>query len=178
MNKIINAIDAISGIGGWFAGGLMAASLLLALAEIVTRTFFGGTLYIADEYAGYLMAAVTLSGLAYTLRERGHIRMMFLIHALKGRTHVIYNMICLAIGFFFCLGLIWFTAEFFWDSVENKSQSMQLSETYLAIPQAFLPLGSFLLALQFLAEFLKGLALLRQHTEGLQINEEADELGR
>jgi len=178
MNKIINIIDSLSGIGGWLAGCLMAISLLLALAEIATRTFFGGTLYIADEYAGYLMAAVTLSGLAYTLRERGHIRMMFLVHALKGNTHTIYNMICLAVGFLFCIGLICFTAEFFWDSVVNKSQSMQLSETYLAIPQAFLPLGSFLLALQFLAEFLKGLALLRQNTEGLNIHEEVDELGR
>jgi TRAP-type mannitol/chloroaromatic compound transport system permease small subunit len=55
---------------------------------------------------------------------------------------------------------------------------MQLSETYLAIPQAVLPLGGILLALQFLAEFLKGVAVLRKKTEGLRIQEEADELGR
>ncbi|MCX5858117.1 MAG: TRAP transporter small permease subunit [Deltaproteobacteria bacterium] len=178
MKKIINAIDALSGIGGWLAGILMAIAFLMALAEIATRTFLGGTLYIADEYAGYLMAMLTFSGLAYTLRERGHIRMMFVVHVLKGRAKTIYNMICLAVGCLFCIAFTWFTWDFFWDSVVNKSQSMQLSETYLAIPQAFLPLGAGLLALQFLAEFLKGVAVLRKDTEGLHILEEVDELGR
>ena len=178
MKRIINAIDTLSGIGGWSAGILMTIALVLALAEIITRTYFGQTLYIADEYSGYLMALVTACGLAYTLRERGHIRMMFLVHILKGRSKTICNMICLAVGFLFCIALTWFTGEFFWDSVVNESQSMQLSETYLAIPQAFLPLGSILFALQFLSEFLKGVAVLREDTEGLHIHEEADELGR
>ena len=178
MKRLINFIDRLSGIGGWSAGILMTISLLLALSEISIRTFFGGTLYIADEYSGYLMAALTLCGLAYTLRERGHIRMMFLVHVLKGKKKTIYNMICLAVGFIFCIGMACFTGEFFWDSVVSESQSMQLSETYLAIPQVFLPLGSILLALQFLAEFLKGIAVLRKDTEGLNIFEEVDELGR
>jgi len=76
------------------------------------------------------------------------------------------------------VGLTLFTWEFFWDSVVSESQSMQISETYLAIPQVFLPVGSLLLTLQFAAEFLKGLAMLRQDTEGLRILEESDDLGR
>ena len=87
-------------------------------------------------------------------------------------------MICLAIGFLFCIAFTWFTGEFFWDSVVNETQSMQLSETYLALPQAFLPLGGILLTLQFLSELLKGVAVLRNDTEGLHIYEEVDELGR
>jgi TRAP-type C4-dicarboxylate transport system permease small subunit len=124
------------------------------------------------------MAMLTFFGLAYTLRERGHIRMMFLLHVLKGRRKVIYNMGCMAVGFLFCLGLFWFTAVFFWDSVVNQSQSMQITETYLAIPQAFLPVGSLFLLLQFVAEFLKGLAILKQDAAGLRILEESDDLGR
>ncbi|PKN70377.1 MAG: TRAP transporter small permease [Deltaproteobacteria bacterium HGW-Deltaproteobacteria-12] len=178
MKRLINTIDTLSGIGGWLAAGFMSIALLMALAEIATRSFLGRTLYIADEYAGYLMALMTLIGLAYTLRERGHIRMMFLVHMLKGRAKTIYSMICLVVGFLFCIAFVWFTWDFFWDSVVNKTQSMQLSETYLAIPQAVLPLGGILLALQFLAEFLKGVAVLRKKTEGLRIQEEADELGR
>lgn len=178
MKRFIKAIDALSGAGGWLAGILMAIAFLMAIAEIITRSFFGKTLYITDEYSGYLMAMLTFSGLAYTLRERGHIRMMFLVHVLRGRAKTVYNMICLAVGFMFCLAYTWFTWEFFWDSVVNKSQSMQLSETYLAVPQAFLPLGAIILTLQFLAEFLKGVAVLRKDTEGLHILEEVDELGR
>lgn len=178
MKKLINLIDNLSGIGGWVAGVFMAVALAISVAEIVYRSFLDKTLYITDEYTGYLMAMLTFMGLAYTLRERGHIRMMFLPHVIKGRAHVVYNMVCFVVGFLFCAGLTWFTWEFFWDSVVSESQSMQISETYLAIPQVFLPVGSLLLTLQFASEFLKGLAVLRRDTEGLRILEEADDLGR
>jgi len=89
-----------------------------------------------------------------------------------------YNMACFVVGFLFCAALTAFTGEFFWDSVVNETQSMQISETYLAIPQAFLPIGALLMTLQFAAEFLKGLAVLRGDTEGLRILEETDDLGR
>ena len=89
--------------------------------------------------------------------------MMFLPHFLKGRQRIIFNMVCMVVGFVFCIGLIWFTCEFFWDSVVNRTQSMQITETYLAIPESFMPIGSFLLMLQFLAEFLKGVAMLRRN---------------
>jgi TRAP-type C4-dicarboxylate transport system permease small subunit len=178
MKTFINAIDRISGFGGWTAGVMMVVALFIGVAEIVVRSVFGKTLYISDEYSGYLMAMLTFFGLAYTLRERGHIRMMFLPHFLKGPKKVRYNMVCMLVGFVFCLGLLGFTGEFFWDSVVNRTQSMQITETYLAIPQAFLPIGSFFLLLQFLSEFLKGVAILRQDTAGLRIQEETDELGR
>lgn len=178
MKKFIALIDRVSGFSGWTAGIMMALALLIVVAEIVARSVFGKTTYISDEYSGYLMAMLTFLGLAYTLRERGHIRVMVLTHALKGKTRTIYDMFCVLIGFIFCVGLTWHTFEFFLDSVVNKTQSMQITETYLAIPQAFLPLGSFFFMLQFLSEFFKGIKLLQHDTEGLKVMEESDELGR
>jgi len=85
MKRIINLIDGLSGFSGWLAGIMMAVAMLLVVGEIIWRTGFSSTLYITDEYSGYLMTMVTFCGLAYTLRERGHIRMMMLPHFLKGR---------------------------------------------------------------------------------------------
>jgi TRAP-type C4-dicarboxylate transport system permease small subunit len=178
MKKLINAIDRVSGFGGWTAGIMMAIALLIVCSEIFIRSIFNKTLYITDEYSGYLMAMLTFFGLAYTLRERGHIRMMFAFHFLKDRRRIVYNMVCMAVGVLFCIGLILFTFEFFWDSVVNKTQSIQITASYLAIPQACMPIGSFFLMLQFLSEFLKCAATLRKDTEGLRILEETDELGR
>jgi TRAP-type C4-dicarboxylate transport system permease small subunit len=178
MKKIINLIDGISGFSGWAAGIMMAVALALTVAEIVTRTGLGKTLYIADEYSGYLMAMLTFCGLAFTLRERGHIRMMMLPHFIKGRRRVIFNMVCYVVGIIFSVAFTWFTWVFFWDSVISGSRSMQLSETYLAVPQFFMPLGALLMTLQFLSEFLKAIAILQGNTDGLRILEETDELGR
>jgi TRAP-type C4-dicarboxylate transport system permease small subunit len=178
MKKLINFIDNLSGFSGWAAGIMTAVAMILVVAEIVYRSGFSKTLYITDEYCGYLMTMVTFCGLAYTLRERGHIRIMILPHFIKGRGRVIFNMICFVVGFVFCMAFTWFTFVFFWDSVISQSRSSQLSETYLAIPQFFMPFGALLLALQFLAEFLKAAATLRGDTQGLRILEETDELGR
>jgi hypothetical protein len=71
MKKLINLIDNLSGIGGWVAGILMAVALVISVGEIIFRSFLHSTLYIADEYTGYLMAMLTFMGLGYTLRERG-----------------------------------------------------------------------------------------------------------
>lgn len=178
MNKIINLIDKISGFNGWVAGIMMAVALILTVTEIVARTGLSKTLYVVDEYSGYLMAAMTFCGLAYTLRERGHIRMMMLPHFVKGRSRIYFNMVCFTVGFIFCIALTGYTYVFFWDSFVSGSKSMHVSETLLAIPQFFMPFGSFLMTLQFLAEFLKGVAMLRGDTQGLRILEETDELGR
>ena len=157
---------------------MTAVAMLLVAAEIVYRSGFSKTLYITDEYCGYMMTMVTFCGLAYTLRERGHIRIMILPHFIKGRRGVIFNMICFVAGFVFCMAFTWFTFVFFWDSVVNGSRSMHVSETYLAIPQFFMPFGALLMTIQFLAEFLKAAATLRGDTEGLRILEETDDLGR
>lgn len=178
MKIVINLIDKLSGFNGWIAGIMMLVALVLAVAEIVYRTGFSGTLYITDEYEGYLMAMLTFCGLAYTLRERGHIRVMILPHFLKDRARIIFNMCCFVIGFAFCVAFTWYTLVFFWDSYVHGSKSMHVSETYLAIPQFFLPFGTALMTLQFLAEFLKGVAMLKGDTDGLRIQEETDELGR
>jgi TRAP-type C4-dicarboxylate transport system permease small subunit len=178
MKTFINAADRISGFGGLSAGIMTVAALVIVVSEIVTRTFFDRTLYISDEYSGYLMSMMTFMGLAYTLRERGHIRMMFFLNVLKGRARLKYNMVCTLAGFLFSVVLVYFTWEFFWDSVVNKTQSMQITETYMAIPQAFLPLGSFFLLIQFLSEFLKCVAILRHETSGIRILDDTDGLGR
>ena len=105
MKKLINFIDNLSGFSGWVAGIMTVIALVLVVAEIIWRTGFSSTLYISDEFAGYLMAMLTFCGLAYTLRERGHIRMMMMPHFLKGRTRIIFNMVCFVIGFAFCIAL-------------------------------------------------------------------------
>ncbi|MFQ3621742.1 MAG: TRAP transporter small permease [Spirochaetales bacterium] len=152
IKRFVQFCDFLSRAGGILSGILTVVALILIVAEIGVRTFFHGTLYITEEYSGYLMAAITFFGLSFTLKEKAHIRMMFLFSVLKGNRRRILEVYTYLVGVVFTGILSWTTFQFFWDSVVNKSRSMQLSETYLAIPQAVLPLGSALLCLQFLAE--------------------------
>lgn len=176
MNKFISYAEKLSIVGGVLSGIMICAGVCLVIGEIVARSVLNSTLYVAEEYSGYLMAGLTFVALGYTLRDKGHIRMTFLRSALSPRNKVILDLICFAIGFLFCIGLTFVTFMFFWDSVISGSRSMQVSETPLAIPQFFLPLGALILLLQFLAEFLKSYHALKARAYA-EVPEEAKELG-
>ena len=139
----------------------MLVSTLLVLAEILVRSAFSKTLYITEEYSGYLVAAMTFLALAYTLKDKGHIRMTFLHTMAKGRAKVFVDIFAYSIGFVFCALLTYTAADLFWDSVVTQSRSMQISQTYLAIPQFFMPFGTLVMALQFAAEAARSMLLLR-----------------
>lgn len=178
MEKIARFIDKCSGFGGAIAGLMLCAGLGLIIAEIILRSCFNSTLYITNEYAGYLMSGLTLCALSYTLRDRAHIRMTFLHRTVTGKARLYLDLACFAAGLVFSIGLAWFTVQLFWDSVSNQTQSMQISQTYLAIPQFFMPFGALLLSLQFFSEILKTLLALRSGAVDIAIDEAAQNLGR
>ena len=178
MKRFIRFIDRLSLAGGWLSGLMVCLGLALVVTEILTRSIFNSTLYIAEEYSGYMMCGLTFCALAYTLREKGHIRMTFLHKVVEGRPRLLLDLVCFAIGIIFSFGLVYHTSLFFWDSVVTQSQSMQISETYLAVPQFALPVGALLLALQFISEFFKTVLMLKDDTEGLDIISESGDLGR
>jgi TRAP-type C4-dicarboxylate transport system permease small subunit len=178
MKSVIRWIDRISGLGGALAGVMLCIGLVLIAAEIVVRSAFDSTLFITEEYAGYLMCGLTFCALGYTLRDKGHIRMTFLLKVVRGRPQIYLELVCFAVGLLFCAALTWFTWLFFWDSVVSRSQSMQISETYLAIPQFFMPLGALVMTLQFFGEILRALVALKTDPEGVHLAREASDLGR
>ena len=161
MESFVRLCDRLSVVCGVASGLLMVGSTALVLLEIFVRTAFDKTLYITEEYSGYLMAAMTFLALAYTLKEKSHIRMTFLHTVAKGRVKIWLEICAFLLGFLFCALLTYTTAEFFWDAVVTKSRSMQISQTYLAIPQFFMPFGTLVMTLQFAAEAIRSSLLLR-----------------
>lgn len=177
MKSFVRLCDRLSDVCGIASGVLMVLSTVLVLAEILVRTAFSKTLYITEEYSGYLMAAMTFLALAYTLKEKSHIRMTFLHTIAKGKTKVWVDIFAYCVGFAFCGILTYTTADFFWDAVVTKSRSMQISQTYMAIPQFFMPFGTLVMTLQFAAEALRSFLLLQSGNVD-DVEAESNLLGR
>lgn len=178
MKRLIKIFDAISAVAGVLAAVLLVIALILNTVEILIRSTIDRTLFITDEYSGYLMCGVTFLALAYTLREKSHIRMTFLHSLVKDRPRLYLDTFCYTIGTLFSGFVTHHTFSHFWDSLATGSQSVQLSATYLAIPQVFMPVGALILTLQLLSELFKSLLLLRGEGDGLEIKTESAELGR
>lgn len=175
MESFIRFCDRLSLYGGVLSGILMITALVLVCSEMAVRTVFSKTLYITEEYTGYLMAALTFLALAYTLRDKSHIRMVFIHEVLKGKARTLVDLYAFAAGFLFCAVLTYNCADFFLDAIRTGSRSMQISATPLAIPQFFMPLGSLILTLQFAAEFCRAIIRLRTGETG---EAESSTLGR
>ncbi|CAK7072531.1 MAG: hypothetical protein DELT_01947 [Desulfovibrio sp.] len=157
MKKCIAAIERMNNVLGWLAGFCIASASFLILAEVVSRVFWGSSLQVTTEYTGYLMAVSSFLGLGYVQKTKGHIR-MDLIDLLRTKFPGViracrilaYGLSILFAGYLTCVG--W---RLFYQSYVFGSKSMQISETPLAIPQIFIPLGAAALLLQYVCDLYK-----------------------
>jgi TRAP-type C4-dicarboxylate transport system permease small subunit len=157
MKRISTGIEGLSTFLGGASGVCLVIACGLIIAEIANRSFFHATFYIVDEYSGYLMAISSFLGLSFAEKHNGHIRME-LIDYLQDRfpkTILLIRQLCYILAALFALYLTMVTWKLFFSSYMGNERSYQVSETLLAIPQAFLPLGSFVLFLQYVVNFLK-----------------------
>ena len=155
MKRLVKKIDSVSNIAAVISAVMLCLGLVLVVTEVVLRRFFTKTLYITDEFTGYLMVGITFFGLAYCLKEKAHIRMTILHRLLKGKKRACLDIFTLVVGFVLMAIVTYSTGKFFWEAVVYKTQSMQISKIYMAIPKSLLPLGSFIFTLQFLGEIMK-----------------------
>lgn len=171
MEKLIRRIDKLSHFSAIISGFLIIIAMSLILVEVFLRTLFTSTCYVCDEYTGYFMAVLTFLSFAYTLKEKEHVRMTLGLTLLTEKQRDFVDMWCLLVALVFGVLLVYGTSVFFWDSVTMRSQAMSISETYLAIPQVFLPLGSAIFTLQVFSELYKTYGRWRNHPL-LEKNEE------
>src|SRR5699024_10057507 len=118
MEKIIRFIDRVSTSFGIISGIFILLGMILVLTEIIARSVFHSTIYISGEYTGFFMVSITFLGLAYTLKDRGHIRMVFLHKLFKSnRARTILDIYSYIIGLVVFAIITKITFDFFMDSV-------------------------------------------------------------
>lgn len=163
MGRFTHVIDRISNVFGIIAGVFVTIAAGMVITEIIVRTFFNSTIYITTEYTAYFMVAITFLGLALTLKDKEHIRMVFLHKWIKhGKPRFVLELYSYIVGLIVFILVTVASTNLVWESLMMKTQSMQLTRTYLAIPQLSMVLGSLLIALQFIAEIGKILIRMRK----------------
>lgn len=175
MEKVVAFIDRISNAAGVASAALVLIGLTLIMIEIIIRGTYGGTLLIALEYVRYITCAVTFLALGYTLKEKGHIRVNFLQNKLNEQQRLKLEMYSYLVGFLVAVVLTITTFNLFYMHLMSGSTAYTISQTPMAIPTFFMPVGLFVFALQFVAEFLRTMIFLRTGQTG---EVESSALGR
>lgn len=143
------------------SGGLLALAMLVLIlvfclmnVEIASRSLFGISTLVSDEYSGYGFAFIIMAGLMYAHRTGALLRVDFGAQLMTPRVRAVS--LCLAgLASLVATGLAAFAGYRTWalswlfDSTSNFA-----SGTPLWLPQIVVPIGLAVLALSFAEEAL------------------------
>ena len=146
------ALDALYDGAAWLAALFMIALLAMVLLSILGRELHfhvRGT----DAYAGYCMAAAGFLALAHTLKRGEHIRVTLLLSALPARARHALELWAHGAAVLMSGLLAFYAARLAWQSHAFNDISTGNDATPLWIPQLGMALGTLILCVALVDEF-------------------------
>ena len=110
--------DRFSDVMGWIAGALNLVMLLNVFYDAIMRYFFNSGSIALQEMEWHLFAMVFLFGIAYALKEDGHVRVDIFYERFSPRWKAIVNiggtvLLLLPLSVMVVEGSVWYVQEAF-----------------------------------------------------------------
>ncbi len=156
------ALDRLYDTAAVLAAVCIIGVLVTVIAGVVSREsnmFIPGT----DSYAGYLMAGAGFLALAYTLKRDEHIRVTLVLNAASPRVRRALEIFSLGAATLLAALFAYYSARFAWQSYLFNDISTGNDAIALWIPELSMVVGSFILLIAFIDEFVLELLGRRQH---------------
>ena len=155
-------LDFLYDAAAWAAALCMVGVLAMVLTSILGRQFhfpLPGT----DAYAGYAMAAAGFLALAHTLKKGEHIRVTLIIGRLTGGTRRVLEMWSLSVAVLLSGLFAFYACRLVWQSHAFNDMSTSNDATPLWIPQLAMAVGTVLLFVALVDEWVLELRGRRAH---------------
>jgi len=162
---IRKSLDWLYTGAAWLAALCMVGVLAMVLLSIVSRLmnfYVPGT----DAYAGYAMAGAGFLALAHTLKHGEHIRVTLIISRLKGGARRGLEMWALSVSVLLAAVLAIYAWRLAWQSHQFHDISTSADATPLWIPQIVMGLGTTILLIALVDEWVLELTGRRKHRGG------------
>lgn len=163
LAQLARGIDRFTERVGRLVSWLTVPMVFSLCYEVVSRKFLGHATVWSYDVTYMLYGSLFMLAAGFTLLRREHIRTDFFYARWPVRTQALVDVLAYLLVFFPSM------AFFLWKGTEMAVHSWLLRELSEASPwrpplypfRAVLPVGSFLLLLQGISEFVKALAALR-----------------
>jgi TRAP-type C4-dicarboxylate transport system permease small subunit len=155
-------LDVIYDSAAWLAALFMIGVLVMVLLSILGRLmnfYIPGT----DAYAGYAMAGAGFLALAHTLKKNEHIRVTLIIGKLQGRARRALELWSLSVAVLLSGLFAFYAMRLAWQSREFHDISTSSDATPLWIPQILMVVGTLVLFVAFIDEWVLEWRGLRVH---------------
>jgi len=134
----------------------------IVTGDVILRYVFNAPSKWVVEVSSYLLIVIVLMGLAYTQKERGHIKVDIILSRLPKAVRPWVELVILVMVLALTIILIYLTAGDFWTSIKLKTVSDSVMAFPLAPWQAFIPVGLAILALLLIWEIYTGAVKIRR----------------
>ena len=166
LQKVVNIIEKLTDIlSGRLQAVIIFLLMVMLLVEVLTRYILRSPLSIAEEMGGYLLVSITFMGLAYTWKEKGHVRVTLIFSRLPQKVARPIRFVTLIMATAFTLPLIKACYDLLVDSLFFESRSGSWLRTPLVYPQTILLVGAVLLFLQLVVEIIKAIIAMKRPEE-------------
>ena len=159
MRRFLNFLyDAAA----WLAALAMIGVLVMVLTSIIGRLLhfhLPGT----DAYAGYSMAAAGFLALAHTLKKGEHIRVTLVIGRLRGGARRALELLSLSAAVLLAGLFAFYAGRLVWQSHLFNDMSTSNDATPLWIPQLSMAVGTVVLFIAFVDEWVLEILGRRSH---------------
>lgn len=155
-------LDALYTGAAWLAAFFMIGVLVMVLLSMLGRMF---QFYIpgTDAYAGYAMAGAGFLALAHTLKSGEHIRVTLVIDKLTGGARRGLELWSLSVAVLLSGLLAVYAWRLAWQSHQFHDISTAADATALWIPQILMGLGTSVLLIAFVDEWVLEFQRKRSH---------------
>ena len=148
--KVTNGFDSTLNLLAVLANVLLALASLLIVTEVFVRLLLGRSILGTVEVTGYDLVYITFLATAWVLREEGHVKLELVLERLKPKVQSLINIITSLMSAIFCLIVTWYGVKVTWDSYRIDYLSPTELRTPVFLIVLIIPIGAFLLFIQFL----------------------------
>ena len=148
--KIGNFFDHINKVFAFITGIIVIFIMLAVVYEVVMRYFFRSPTLWTVEVSGYGLVFITFLGSAWVLKHEGHVKIDLLTSYVKPESQIILNIFNSIIAAIVTLVIFWYSARVTLASYRTNYLAATELQTPLFIIYLIIPIGCFLLFIQFL----------------------------
>jgi len=151
LDRILNALMVVACV-------IFTFTMLLVCANVIMRYALHNPILWSTEVCEYILVGIASLGMAWLLREEGHVKVDFLLNQLKPGTQALMNGITSALAAVAVLIITWYGLQRIFIFLQNpfavETGILRIHKSVLLIPLA---IGCFLLFVQFARRTYKSL---------------------
>lgn len=154
VEKLQAVLSPINLALGYLSGFFFMLMMAITVYEVIVRYVFNAPTIWTLELSSYMMLTATFLAASYTLEKEGHVKVDIVLLRLSPERQRILNIITSILGTVFAAILLWKTGQLASTSHEMHWVSSTPLKIYLFPIYLMMPIGSFLLVVQYISKFI------------------------